>query len=181
VPHRIKVLEDLLSKEECEYIISLMKKGKVSVFRESKGARILEESEEVNKVLRKYSDILTEAHRAEYGFYPQIYTTQAFVTAWIENGYAGLHMDNPRHGSDGFIQFSSIIYLNEDYEGGEIEFPNQKFKYKAKSGSAVIFPSAGTEMVHRINQVKNGTRYTMAFWHSSRKDRADRSLYPELF
>lgn len=73
------------------------------------------------------------------------------------------------------------MYLNEDYEGGEIEFPNQKFKYKAKSGSAVIFPSAGTEMVHRINQVKNGTRYTMAFWHSSRKDRADRSLYPELF
>ena len=178
--HRIKVLENLLNEKECQYIISLIKDGKISVFQDSKSARVLEESVEVNQILRKYSDILTKAHKEENGFYPEVYTTQAYLTAWVEGGYAGPHIDNPRHG-EGFIQFSSIIYLNEDFDGGEIEFPNQKFKYKAKSGSAVIFPSAGTEYLHKVNKINSGIRYTIAMWHSSRKDRASKSLYPELY
>lgn len=178
--HRIKIIKNLLNKDECQYLISLIKNGKVSVFKDSKSARVLEESDEINKILRKYSDILTKSHQEEYGFHPEIYTTQAYLTAWVEGGYAGPHIDNPRHG-DGFIQFSSIIYLNENFEGGEIEFPNQKFKYKAEEGSAVIFPSAGTEYIHKVNKVKSGIRYTIAMWHSSRKDRASKSLYPELY
>lgn len=178
--HRIVILDNLLNKEECENIISLIKSGRVSVFQDSKSARTLEESFEVNQILRKYSDVLNKAHRENNGFYPELYTTQAYLTAWVEGGYAGPHIDNPKHG-EGFIQFSSIIYLNEDFEGGEIEFPNQKFKYKPKIGSAVIFPSAGTEYLHKVNEIKSGIRYTIAMWHSSRKDRASKSLYPELY
>jgi len=179
MPHRIKVINNFLSQEEINICLNIIKKSNLSVFKDSTSARISEENEEILILLRKYSDRLTEAHREEYGFYPKLYTTQGYFTMWVEGGYVGPHIDNPKH-NEGFIQFSSIIYLNDDYEGGEIEFPNQKFKYKPKSGDAVIFPSGGTEHVHKVNTIKNGLRYTIAMWHSSRVDRANRTIYPEL-
>lgn len=35
---------------------------------------------------------------------------------------------------------TSLIYLNDDYDGGEIFFPEQNTSYKPNAGSLVIFP-----------------------------------------
>lgn len=48
------------------------------------------------------------------------------------------------------------IFLNDDYEGGELTFPELKIELKPKAGSLVLFPGYYTR--HGVNEVKSGTR-----------------------
>jgi hypothetical protein len=50
-----------------------------------------------------------------------------------------------------------IIYFNEDYEGGEISYPEYSIDYKPKAGDLVVHYS---EVPHGVTVVKSGTRYT---------------------
>ena len=59
---------------------------------------------------------------------------------------------------------ASLVYLNEDYEGGEIWFPNQDICFKPNKSSLVFFPG-DINFLHGVKPVKNRTRYTMpSFW-----------------
>jgi hypothetical protein len=59
--------------------------------------------------------------------------------------------------------FSSITYLNDDYEGGETEFLD--LIIKPQTGKTVVFPSNYC-FVHRGRPVLSGTKYilVMHFW-----------------
>lgn len=59
---------------------------------------------------------------------------------------------------------ASLVYLNDDYEGGEIYFPNQGLSFKPSAGSLVFFPG-DVNYLHGVTAVERGTRYTMPnFW-----------------
>lgn len=60
---------------------------------------------------------------------------------------------------------SILLYLNDDYEGGELVFPNQNIMIKPKTGMLVAFPS-NHHFVHGVNPVTKGTRYAMVTWAS---------------
>jgi hypothetical protein len=49
-----------------------------------------------------------------------------------------------------------LFYLNEDYVGGEIDFPNEGLCIKPKAGSVIIFPS---EKIHSVLEMSSGKRY----------------------
>jgi len=70
---------------------------------------------------------------------------------------------------DNFLEFpravSCSIALNDDYEGGEFTFFDQKISYKQKKGSALLFPSS-FQYPHQVNKVKKGTRYSLITWFS---------------
>lgn len=53
---------------------------------------------------------------------------------------------------------SGIIYLNEDFEGGELEFPLLNYTYKPKAGDLVLFPS-NYIYAHAAKPVTSGVRY----------------------
>lgn len=57
---------------------------------------------------------------------------------------------------------SFVIYINDDYEGGEIEFRDVLVDspYKPPAGSIVIFPS-NLDYVHRVLPVTSGTKYSI--------------------
>lgn len=59
---------------------------------------------------------------------------------------------------------SVSAYLNDDYEGGEIEFKHFNISHKPKAGDVVIFGSSFTYM-HRVKPVINGTRYAVVNWY----------------
>tara|TARA_B100000287_G_scaffold331871_1_gene316786 strand:- start:88 stop:669 length:582 start_codon:yes stop_codon:yes gene_type:complete len=59
---------------------------------------------------------------------------------------------------------SVIIALNDDYEGGEFNFPNQNKKIKLKKYQAIAFPPYWTHP-HEVSAPKKGTfRYTINTW-----------------
>lgn len=59
---------------------------------------------------------------------------------------------------------SIIIALNDDYEGGEICFPEQGRTIKLKKGQAVAFPPYWTHP-HYTNELRDNTfRYTINCW-----------------
>jgi len=58
---------------------------------------------------------------------------------------------------------SPILYLNDDYEGGELEFVNFGIKIKPKAGSLYIFP-ATFPYAHIAHPVTKGTKYAIVTW-----------------
>lgn len=60
-------------------------------------------------------------------------------------------------GEDLYRGITSLLYLNDDYEGGEIEFPNQNLTLKPKPGTLVVFPS-NRNFPHRVNPILSGHR-----------------------
>ena len=58
---------------------------------------------------------------------------------------------------------SIIIALNDDYEDGEFEFPNQDLKFRLKKYQAIAFPPYWTHP-HSVSEPTNGVRYTINTW-----------------
>lgn len=48
-----------------------------------------------------------------------------------------------------------LLYLGDDYEGGEINFPDLDVTIKPKNGSVLVFDS---KLMHSVNAVKSGVR-----------------------
>ncbi len=59
--------------------------------------------------------------------------------------------------------YSVLLYLNEEYEGGSLYFPNQDFRFKPKSGMLAAFPS-GHEFLHEAEPTTSGIRYVIVSW-----------------
>lgn len=55
------------------------------------------------------------------------------------------------------------IYLNDDFEGGELEFLYYGRRYRPKAGDLVIFPGAFTH-AHRGNMVLGGEKLILTGW-----------------
>ena len=53
---------------------------------------------------------------------------------------------------------SAVLYLNDDYSGGELSFVKQKIKIKPKAGSVVVFPST-EKFTHYVNKVTSGMKF----------------------
>jgi predicted 2-oxoglutarate/Fe(II)-dependent dioxygenase YbiX len=58
---------------------------------------------------------------------------------------------------------SAIVYLNENYEGGEVEFVNFGVKIKPKPGMLLLFPS-NYPYTHIAHPVTEGTKYAIVTW-----------------
>jgi hypothetical protein len=63
--------------------------------------------------------------------------------------------------------FSGLLYLNDNYEGGEIVFPKQNISLKPKPGTLIFF-SGDMNFPHSVNEVLHGSRYNLVsfFWRS---------------
>jgi predicted 2-oxoglutarate/Fe(II)-dependent dioxygenase YbiX len=58
---------------------------------------------------------------------------------------------------------SAILYLNSDFEGGEVEFTNFGIKIKPEPGMLLIFPS-NYAYTHIAHPVTSGTKYAIVTW-----------------
>jgi predicted 2-oxoglutarate/Fe(II)-dependent dioxygenase YbiX len=68
-------------------------------------------------------------------------------------------------GGESKRSLSAILYLNSDYEGGELEFVNFNIKIKPGAGMLLLFP-ANYAYRHIAHPVTSGTKYAVvAFLH----------------
>ena len=75
--------------------------------------------------------------------------------------------------------FSSIVYLNDDYDGGELYFTTLDRYIKPKTGMLVAF-TAGFHHEHAVLKVTGNDRFTMPGFYTFDVNKADRFIYPEL-
>jgi hypothetical protein len=60
---------------------------------------------------------------------------------------------------------SSLLYINEDFTGGELFFDKLKIKYSPKAGDILFFPSS-FPFSHEAKAVQSGTKYCVVrFWN----------------
>ncbi len=104
----------------------------------------------------------------EQAFGREVVTNSTHAQLWPTGSFARWHSDNsdidgnPSAWSNN--KFASILYLNDNYEGGELIFRDHDLTVKLPQGTLIVFPG-GIENVHRVEEVKSGDRVTVVgFW-----------------
>lgn len=78
------------------------------------------------------------------------------IKRWHSGQNMGPHYDGQDGNKD--LAFSLVTYVNDDYEGGEISFPDHNITLKPKAGSLIMFPSQ-LPFIHEVKPIKSGIRY----------------------
>lgn len=120
-------------------------------------------------------------------FYKEEYILKSLFFGKMEiGGFNGLHMDNKYLSSaDKQIKDrpnaqedkSGLLYLNQDYTGGNLIFPLQNLEIKPNSGTFIFFQ--GDEKVpHFVSEVTSGTRNNIICFFGKKNKGFDRSVEP---
>lgn len=81
---------------------------------------------------------------------------------WYDAGFGiTLHADDSSNGSRDYHRVLTVlIYLNNDYEGGEIVFPDHDLKIKPEKGEMIAFPS-NRLFKHEVTPIISGHRFAI--------------------
>ena len=74
---------------------------------------------------------------------------------------------------------SFLFYLNSEFGGGEIEFPDLGLTIKPKKGMMIAFPSY-KEFPHKVHPVTWGHRYTIVSWVGTKEKLYDTVSKPRV-
>tara|TARA_R110001599_G_scaffold53149_1_gene148558 strand:+ start:230 stop:715 length:486 start_codon:yes stop_codon:yes gene_type:complete len=77
------------------------------------------------------------------------------IVEWPMNESQGEHVDFSYH------PYTSIVYLNDDFEGGETVV--DKKIYKPVKNSLISFE--GNKLKHEVTKITKGIRYTIPCWY----------------
>jgi len=90
------------------------------------------------------------------------YTIRKYKTG----GNMGAHIDKNAENPKNTMDWTSLIYLNDDYKGGELVFDDLKIMIKPSAGSIVFFPCLTT---HSVETVISGNKYYIfLFMHTDK-------------
>jgi len=97
---------------------------------------------------------------------------------WEPGAYATLHSDNTdTEGNSGPFarsKYAAFLYLNDDIEGGVLQFPSHNIVIPPKTGLLAAF-AGGFDNMHEVTMITKGVRYTLgSFWDDKQEEE-----YPE--
>jgi hypothetical protein len=117
------------------------------------------DNDELFNIYEKMYDIVKKCvddYAKYWGIDVTYYEAFNFVKYEGEGQEFKIHAD---HGPHYNTTVSIVVYLNEDYDGGEIHFPRlDKLTYLPKTGDIAIFPS-NYIYEHASLPMKSGTKY----------------------
>jgi len=83
------------------------------------------------------------------------------IARWDVGTKLTLHVDDLGYVTDNHLP--TLIYLNDDYEGGQLSFATHDITIKPKKGDLIMFPG-NMHYAHEVKEVLSGTRYTVPVW-----------------
>ena len=92
------------------------------------------------------------------------------VLRYKPGGHYKPHQDTFSDTKGNKRMYTIILALNDDYEGGETEFPNLKKKYKMEAGDALFFHTLDnyelmtSKALHGGRPVKSGEKWICNLW-----------------
>lgn len=97
---------------------------------------------------------------------------------WEPGAFARLHSDNTdEKGNTGPFarsRYAAFLYLNDDFKGGLLNFPNQNIAISPRIGMLAAF-DGGFNNMHEVTLITSGLRYTIGSFWDDRKE----SDYPQ--
>jgi predicted 2-oxoglutarate/Fe(II)-dependent dioxygenase YbiX len=94
---------------------------------------------------------------------------RCIVQTVYEGGDIGRHFDNmAAEKEEGYPQniYPAILYLNDDYTGGELVFVNLNTSFRFDPGTLVFFPGT-EEYEHEVNTILTGERTAAVFFFNN--------------
>lgn len=128
------------------------------------------------KEMRDIANILYPSLEKAFGHYSNV--LYPFAAKNIKSREHSIHLLKygpgghlPAHQDQGISSrvLSSVMYLNDNYSGGEIEFLNSRIKLKPEAGSIIFFPS-NFLYVHEVFPISEGFRYSMPHWYHNMRE-----------
>lgn len=138
----IKKFNDFLSHKECNTLIGFFESSnKKEIYRDTIILNIRNES------------ILKKLHKL---FKKDIFLTPADmqIVKWPTGSFMNSHYDTGD-------QYGVLLYLNDNFEGGETIIDNKKIK--PKKGCGVLFSNG--KLLHSVCKIEKGTRYVLPVWY----------------
>lgn len=121
--------------------------------RNSENSEIYDIHEEIFRRLKMCVD--------DYGAYWGVGISSYEAFNFVKYEGAGTHFRiHADHGPTYVTTISAVIYLNDDYEGGELWFPRFDLTLKPKQGDIAIFPSTFI-YEHASKEMIDGTKYAV--------------------
>ncbi len=143
-----------------------------------------ETTPEIYELAVKYQQRATEVIQYNFGFPIIPMYGSCDIRRWHPTEYQEPHSDSEgKHdGTDDyyvnpfeidnysslFIDVGCVMYLNDDYEGGEIYFPAYDIEIKPKAGDLIFFPGSNLYM-HGVRELRTGIRYTFTTFYTTPK------------
>jgi len=103
-------------------------------------------------------------YKKEFPLFSVNHTTDFRINRYSQGEFMSRHVDNIHHSHGqqyGYPQVSVLLYLNDDYKGGEFHVASKKFE--PEKGSAIIFPS-NFMFPHEAKKVTKGVRWSIVTW-----------------
>jgi hypothetical protein len=143
---------------------------------------ILDAEPEAGTLMLERQRNAVAAIRAFYRLRVPIYSDLLQIVRWPPGMFMPPHADNanPDDSPHGMAHrdFASVVYLNDDYEGGELYFTALDLTVKPLRGTLVAF-TAGFHHEHAVLRVVRGsTRLTMPSFYTFQPTKADPSIHP---
>jgi 2OG-Fe(II) oxygenase superfamily len=173
---RILVSENTLSLKECTFIIDLYDRYSELSPRRDYSRRPL---------LHYYTirDVDSESASWLYGVSlrckeriegdlrtPELFVEALFVACLLSGDSHIAHADNERRKHGRWVpnhtpqrDYTGLVYLNDNFTGGELVFPDRDVVIIPKPGLLVGFPS-NHKFVHAVPKVLSGKRYSLLVW-----------------
>ena len=105
-----------------------------------------------------------EKYKKQHSDFSVQHTTDFRINCYSEGDFMSRHVDNIHHSHGqewGYPQVSALLFLNDDYRGGEFQVSNSYFK--TSEGASIIFPS-NFMFPHKVDTVTSGTRWSIVTW-----------------
>lgn len=180
----IVLYENFVSKEECQKMINAIDaqsdSGKMSwapiSFYESYSSVLPQNGDQevidaglTSTIFADIENIMPEAIASVHNLDPKIISKIGYHTQkWEPGAYARIHSDNTdAQGKSGAFtrsRYAGFLYLNDNFEGGLLKFPDQNIEVKPETGMLAVF-DGGFNNMHEVSLITSGVRYTIgSFW-----------------
>lgn len=130
-------------------------------------------------LFNSFQNLYKNTKKTIENFYNTTFYEEHFcnIVEYVKGDYLELHTDDEsQYDGDKLLSqaktsnghprrdFSSVLYFNDTYSGGQIEFPHLAIKFKPSPGTLIAFP-AGTLFSHEVLTITSGRRWvTPSFW-----------------
>jgi hypothetical protein len=113
----------------------------------------------LNNLFFEHCDPLEQDYKSMYRIDTVWHDTYGILKYGVGQQFTD-HVDDHQ---DYHRRVSTVYYLNDNYKGGEINFPRFGITYKPKANQMIVFPSTYVYN-HSVSPVIEGERYAVVSW-----------------